>query len=36
MKYPGLLSAGNNNKVIALSATEVAKLFTADTRLAFR
>ena len=32
MKYPRLLSTGNNNKVIALSETEVAKLFTADTR----
>ena len=32
MKYPRLLSSGNNNKVIALSETEVAKLFTGDTR----
>lgn len=32
MKYPRLLSTGNNNKVIALSETEVAKLFIADTR----
>ncbi len=32
MKYPRQLSAGANNKVIALSETEVAKLFTGDTR----
>ncbi len=32
MKYPRLLSSGQNNKVIALSETEVAKLFTGDTR----
>ena len=32
MKYPRLLSYGNNNKVIVLSDTEVAKLFIADTR----
>ena len=32
MKYPRLLSSGNNNKVIVLSDTEVAKLFIADTR----
>src|SRR3978361_2137628 len=32
MKYPRLLSSGANNKVIALSETEVAKLFTGDTR----
>lgn len=32
MKYPRLLSSGNNNKVIALSETEVGKLFTEDTR----
>lgn len=32
MKYPRLLSTGNNNKVIALSETEVAKLFSGDTR----
>ncbi len=32
MKYPRLLSYGNNNKVIALSDTEVGKLFIADTR----
>ncbi len=32
MKYPRLLSYGNNNKVIVLSDTEVAKLFVADTR----
>lgn len=32
MKYPRLLSSGNNNKVIALSATEAAKLFVNDTR----
>ncbi|MFI5195589.1 MAG: hypothetical protein ACHQD8_00730 [Chitinophagales bacterium] len=32
MKYPRLLSSGANNRVIALSATEVAKLFIGDTR----
>lgn len=32
MKYPRQLSAGANNAVIALSDTEVAKLFTGDTR----
>ncbi len=32
MKYPRLLSSGTNNKVIALSETEVGKLFIADTR----
>ena len=32
MKYPGLLSYGANNKVIALTETEVAKLFVGDTR----
>ena len=32
MKYPGLLSSGANNRVIALSETEVAKLFIDDTR----
>ena len=32
MKYPRLLSSGQNNKVIALSETEVAKIFSADTR----
>ena len=32
MKYPRKLSAGANNTVIALSETEVAKLFTNDTR----
>jgi serine/threonine protein kinase len=32
MKYPRLLSTGANNKVIALSDTEVAKLFTEDSR----
>lgn len=32
MKYPRQLSSGANNKVIALSETEVAKLFVADTR----
>ena len=32
MKYPGLLSTGSANKVIALSKTEVAKLFVANTR----
>ena len=32
MKYPKLLSSGANNRVIALSETEVAKLFVDDTR----
>ena len=32
MKYPRKLSSGDNNVVIALSDTEVAKLFTGDTR----
>jgi len=32
MKYPRKLSSGANNTVIALSDTEVAKLFTEDTR----
>ena len=32
MKYPRKLSAGANNTVIALSQTEVAKLYTGDTR----
>lgn len=32
MKYPRQLSAGANNAVIALSETEVAKLFVGDTR----
>ncbi|OIN58182.1 hypothetical protein [Arsenicibacter rosenii] len=32
MKYPRQLSAGANNAVIALSDTEVAKLFVGDTR----
>jgi len=32
MKYPRQLSAGANNTVIALSETEVAKLYTGDTR----
>ena len=32
MKYPRLLSSGENNKVIALSETEVAKLYAGDTR----
>lgn len=31
-KYPRLLSGGANNKVIALNESEVAKLFTGDTR----
>jgi len=34
MKYHRLLSTGNNNKVIVLNETEVAKLFAADTRSA--
>ena len=32
MKYPKRLSAGANNVVIAVSDTEVAKLFLEDTR----
>jgi serine/threonine protein kinase len=32
MKYSRLLSSGANNKVIALNETEVAKLYTGDTR----
>lgn len=32
MKYPRRLSSGANNIVIALSETEVAKLFVEDTR----
>ena len=32
MKYPRLLSSGENNKVISLSETEVAKLYVGDTR----
>ncbi|KQS32937.1 hypothetical protein [Dyadobacter sp. Leaf189] len=32
MKYPNRLSSGANNIVIALSETEVAKLFVGDTR----
>lgn len=32
MKYPRRLSAGANNVVIALSQSEVAKLYTDDTR----
>jgi len=32
MKYPNRLSAGANNVVIAISKTEVAKLFLEDTR----
>jgi serine/threonine protein kinase len=32
MKYPRRLSSGANNTVIVLSDTEVAKLFTHDTR----
>lgn len=32
MKYPRRLSSGANNTVIVLSETEVAKLFTEDTR----
>lgn len=31
-KYPRLLSSGANNRVIALTETEVAKLFVGDTR----
>lgn len=30
--YPGTLSTGDNNTVIALSETEVGKIFTGDTR----
>lgn len=32
MKYPRTLSSGTNNTVIVLSDTEVAKLYTGDTR----
>ncbi|MDT3738445.1 MAG: hypothetical protein RO257_02960 [Candidatus Kapabacteria bacterium] len=32
MKYPGKLSSGANNTVIALNVNEAAKLFTGDTR----
>lgn len=32
MIYPRLLSSGANNRVIVLSETEVAKLYTGDTR----
>jgi serine/threonine protein kinase len=32
MKYPRRLSSGANNEVIAISETEVAKLFIGDTR----
>ena len=32
MRYPRQLSRGANNAVLALSETEVAKLFTGDTR----
>ena len=32
MKYPRKLSSGENNTVIVLSETQVAKLFTGDTR----
>jgi serine/threonine protein kinase len=32
MKYPRLLSSGANNRVVAVSTTEVAKLFIGDTR----
>jgi serine/threonine protein kinase len=32
MKYPRQLSRGANNAVLALNETEVAKLFTGDTR----
>lgn len=31
-KYPRLLSSGENNKVIVVSETEVAKLYTNETR----
>ena len=31
-RYPRQLSWGDNNAVIALTATEVGKLFTGDTR----
>jgi len=34
MKFHRLLSTGDNNKVIVLNETEVAKLFAADTRSA--
>ena len=33
MKYPRELSRGNNNVVIAISKTEVGKIFTPDTRV---
>lgn len=32
MKYPQLLSSGANNRVVAVSEKEVAKLFIGDTR----
>lgn len=32
MKYPRLLSSGANNRVVAVSETEVAKLFIGDSR----
>jgi serine/threonine protein kinase len=32
MKYPRLLSSGANNRVVAVSETEVAKLLIGDTR----
>ena len=31
-RYPKTLSSGANNTVVALTETEVAKLFTGDTR----
>lgn len=31
-RYPGTLSKGFNNTVIALSETEAGKIFTGDTR----
>ncbi|MDX2280543.1 MAG: hypothetical protein NW218_13220 [Saprospiraceae bacterium] len=31
-RYPGTLSTGDNNTVIALSETEVGKIFTGDSR----
>ena len=31
-RYPGTLSTGDNNTVIAISETEVGKIFTGDTR----
>jgi serine/threonine protein kinase len=31
-RFPGTLSSGTNNTVIALSETEVGKIFTGDTR----